>query len=166
VEGQAFFTSVAGLAVSLAGFGSVIAWLRDDPTTWDPVSLWRVKTIVRHALTLAFLCLLLYPVYTLTNDDAATIRVGSAGIALFAISDLIRFRHADPVIWHPRASWLVFMVTTGAIATAMLVNISVASLGAFQLVALVALTSPAGIFFNFVRGMGAAQPVSEANPDD
>lgn len=167
VEGQAFFTTVAGLAVSLAGFGAVIAWLRDDPTTWDPVSLWRVKTIVRDALTLAFLCLLLYPVYTLTNDDAATIRVGSAGIAVFAISDVIRYRHPDPVIWYPRSSWSVFMVMTVAMAATMLVNIYVASLGVFQLVALVVLTSPAGIFFNFVREMGAAvQPVSEAEAGD
>lgn len=167
VEGQAFFTTVAGLAVSLAGFGAVIAWLRDDPTTWDPVSLWRVRTIVRHALTLAFLCLLLYPVYTITNDDAVTIRVGSAGIALFAVSDVIRFRHPDPVIWYPRSSWSVFMVMTGSIAAAGLVNIYVASLGIFQLVALVVLTSPAGIFFNFVREMGAAaQPVAEPDPGD
>ena len=32
VPSQAFFTTIAGLSVSLAGFASLIAWLRDgDP---------------------------------------------------------------------------------------------------------------------------------------
>ena len=62
-EGQPFFTTIAGRSVSLAGFGAVIAWLRDDPTGWNPVNLWRVKSIVRHALTIAFLCLSLVPIH-------------------------------------------------------------------------------------------------------
>src|SRR3990170_3621610 len=65
MEGQAFFNTVAGLSVSLAGFASLIAWLRDDATTWDPINLWRVKTIVREAFTLLFLALALIPIFTL-----------------------------------------------------------------------------------------------------
>ena len=84
------FTTIAGLSVSLAGFGAVIAWLRDDPSGWDPVNLWRVKTIGRHALTIAFICLTLVPVYTFTQDDATTIRVGSILAVLFCISDVWR----------------------------------------------------------------------------
>ncbi len=157
MEGQPFFTTVAGLAVSLAGFGAVIAWLRDDPTGWDPVNLWRVRTIVRHALTLAFWCLLLHPLYTLTNDTTATIRLGSGFILALAISDAIRFRDPDPVIWNPRSSWTVYMTMTAAIALTMAANIAVASLGVLQIVVLVLLTSPAGIFFNFVREIGRSK---------
>jgi hypothetical protein len=112
VEGQPFFTTIAGLAVSLAGFGAVIAWLRDDPSGWDPVNLWRVKTIVRHALTIAFLCLTLVPIHTFTQDDPITIRIGSALVALFALSDIWRVRQPDPVVWDP-ISWRVFVVTSG-----------------------------------------------------
>jgi hypothetical protein len=34
MEGQFFFTTVAGVSVSLAGFASLIAALREDSRTW------------------------------------------------------------------------------------------------------------------------------------
>jgi hypothetical protein len=153
VEGQPFFTSIAGLAVSLAGFGAVIAWLRDDPSGWDPVNLWRVKTIVRHALTIAFLSLSLVPIYTFTQDVATTIRIGSALGVVFAGSDMWRFRHPDPEVWDA-VSWRVFMTTSGLLGLLGVGNIVWASLGVLQVLILAVLTSPAGIFSNFVREMG------------
>jgi hypothetical protein len=162
VEGQPFFTTIAGLAVSLAGFGAVIAWLRDDPTGWDPVNLWRVKTIVRHALTIAFLCLALVPIHTFTGDDAMTIRIGSALFVLFELSDLWRLRDPDPVVWDP-ISLRVFIATSGALVLLGIVNVFVGGLGLLQALALAVLTSPAGIFFNFVREMG--RPQATAQPD-
>ena len=164
VEGQPFFTTVAGLAVSLAGFGAVIAWLRDDPSGWDPVNLWRVKTIVRHALTIAFLCLALVPIHTFTHDDVTTIRVGSALAALFSFSDTWRVRDPDPVVWDP-VSLRVFISMTMGLGLIGIVNVVWASLGLLQVLILVLLTSPAGIFSNFVREMGRRSgPVAEADP--
>lgn len=160
VEGQPFFTTIAGLAVSLAGFGAVIAWLRDDPSGWDPVNLWRVKTIVRHALTVAFLCLSLVPVYTFAQEEALTIRAGSIFVAFFTISDLWRTRQPDPVIWD-RVSLAVFRASTGAIAVIALANLFWASLGVLQVLVLTLLTSPAGIFTNFVREIGARPTAAE-----
>ena len=154
MEGQPFFTTVAGLAISLAGFGSVIAWLRDDPTRWDPINLWRVKTIVRHALTIAFLGLSLIPVFTITASERATLRFGSAAIVAFSIYDLWRHRERDPVVWDPPASWQVFMLTTAVFGLLQLLNLWWVSLGVLQVGALVLLTSPAGIFYNFVKEMG------------
>lgn len=153
MEGQPFFTTIAGLSVSLAGFGAVIAWLRDDPSGWDPVNLWRVKTIVRHALTVAFLCLSLVPVYTFAQSQDMTIRVASVGITLFTASDLWRIRDPDPLVWD-RMSLLVFRVTTASLGIIAIANLIWASLGVLQSVVLVLLTSPAGIFSNFVREMG------------
>jgi hypothetical protein len=163
VEGQPFFTSIAGLSVSLAGFGAVIAWLRDDPSGWDPINLWRVKTIVRHALTISFLCLSLVPIHTFTQDDVTTIRVGSCLAALFAMSDMWRVRRPDPVVWDP-LSLRVFMMTSGALAIVGLGNIFWGELGVLQALVLVLLTSPAAIFSNFVREMGG-QP-GEIAPTD
>ena len=163
VEGQPFFTTIAGLSVSLAGFGAVIAWLRDDPSGWDPVNLWRVKTIVRHALTIAFLCLTLVPIHTFTQDDMTTIRIGSALAAVFAISDMWRVRHPDPVVWDP-VSLRVFVSMSGALAVLGIVNVFLASLGLLQALILIILTSPAGIFSNFVREMGRS-PGSIAQTD-
>lgn len=164
MEGQPFFTTIAGLSVSLAGFGSVIAWLRDDPSGWDPVNLWRVKTIVRHALTIAFLCLSLVPIHTFTQDDATTIRIGSALGALFSFSDTWRVRDPDPVVWDP-VSWRVFVSMTVGLGLIAILNVFWASLGLLQAGILILLTSPAGIFSNFVREMGRRPGAgAEADP--
>lgn len=164
MEAQPFFTTIAGLAVSLAGFGAVIGWLRDDPSEWDPINLWRVKTIVRHAFTIAFICLALVPIYSFTQDEAMTIRIGSAAAALFSISDMWRVRRPDPAVWDA-VSWRVYMVTSGALAILALLNIFWGSLGLLQMLILALLTSPAGIFTNFVREMGTrSRSAAEVDP--
>ena len=163
MEGQPFFTTIAGLSVSLAGFGAVIAWLRDDPSGWDAVNLWRVKTIVRHALTIAFLCLTLVPIHTFTQDDMTTTRLGSALGVLFVISDMWQVRNPDRVVWDP-VSLRVYVAINVALTLAGLVNIVWASLGLLQALVLFFLTSPAAIFSNFVREMGAS-PGSVAERD-
>lgn len=154
MEGQFFFTTVAGLALSLAGFASLIAWLREDADTWDPVNLWRVKAIVREALTLVFLVLVLIPIFTLTNDIHATIRLGSVGFMLSNVSEMIRNRTPDPSVWRPRITWAIYMAGSVVYFLVHLANFWLASLGLLQLMALLAWLSPAGIFTNFVREMG------------
>lgn len=154
---QAFLTTVAGLSVSLAGFASLIAWLRVDPTTWDPMNLWRVKTIVRDASTLTFLALLLVPVHELTGDTPATIRVGASLMVLFALTDMARNRHRDPLVWPP-PSWGMYMAANSAFVGFQLVDVGVASTALLELSFLILLTSPAGIFYNFVRELQAPRP--------
>jgi len=163
VEGQPFFTTIAGLSVSLAGFGAVIAWLRDDPTGWDPVNLWRVKTIVRHALIIAFLCLSLVPIHTFTQDDMTTIRLGSALFLVFEVVDLLRMRRPDPEVWDP-LSLRVYLTLGFLLGALEVANIFWASLALLQVLVLLVLTSPAGIFSNFVREMGASRgPAAESD---
>jgi hypothetical protein len=94
------------------------------------------------------------PIHTFTQDDATTIRIGSALVALFAGSDMWRFRDPDPVVWEPHSSWRVFMTTSVLLGVLGIVNIAWASLGLLQALILAVLTSPAGIFSNFVREMG------------
>ncbi len=153
MEAQPFFTTIAGLSVSLAGFGAVIGWLRDDPSEWDPINLWRVKTIVRHAFTIAFICLSLVPIYSFTQDEIMTIRIGSAAAALFSITDMWRVRRPDPAVWDP-VSLRVYVATNSVLTVLSLLNIYWGSLGLLQVMILAFLTSPAGIFTNFVREMG------------
>ncbi len=161
VEAQPFFTTVASLSVSLAGFGAVIGWLRPDPSGWDPINLWRVKTIVRDAFSVAFLCLSLVPIYSFSQNEATTIRVGSAVVLLLAVSDIWRVRHPDTDVWDA-SSWRVFLTTNGILGLLALGNIFWGSLGVLQALVLVLLTSPAGIFYNFVREMGrSSRPVAE-----
>jgi len=163
VEGQPFFTTIAGLSVSLAGFGAVIAWLRDDPTGWDPINLWRVRTIVRHALTIAFLCLALIPIQTFTDNDRETLRFGSAMFLGFVVFDMWRSRHRDPEVWDPAGSWLVYMGFNAVLGLACLANVLIASLGLLQITVLIILTSPAAIFLNFMRELGGSKPAAETN---
>jgi hypothetical protein len=159
LDGQPFFFSIAGISVSLAGFAALIAWLREDSSSWDPINLWRVQTIVRHALTLAFLSLTLTPVFSLTEDMETTIRVGSALVILTHLFELLKARDRDPVVWAPPSSWWVFMLTGALLIGLQVVNMWVASLGLLQIGLLAILTSPAGIFYNFVRELG--RPATE-----
>lgn len=166
MEGQFFFTTVAGLALSIAGFASLIAWLRDDPDTWDPVNLWRVKAIIREALTLVFLALVLIPIFTITNDIRMTIRLGSVGFMLSIVYEVVRNRAPDPTIWTPRITWVIYMVGSLIYFCAHVVNLWLANLGLLQFMALLAWLSPAGIFSNFVREMGGGSTrSSEASVD-
>ena len=154
MEGQFFFTTVAGISVSLAGFASLIAALREDSRTWDPINLWRVKTIVRQAITILFLALVLIPIFSITNDLPVTTRLGSIGLVLGLGIDAFINRRPDPAIWTPRTTWTVAMASSAVYAALQLVNLSLANLGILQLGFLLMLIEPAGIFFNFVRELG------------
>lgn len=166
MEGQPFFNTVAGLSVSLAGFASLVAWLRDNPSIWDPINLWRVKTIVRDALTLAALALVLTPIFSLVEDLAMTVRIGSALLILTVAVDMLRHRHPDPVIWTPANTWRVFMISNLVYVALLVSNLWFASLGILQLGYLLMLGSPAGIFYNFVRELGQARHTSVAAATD
>ena len=154
MEGQFFFTTVAGISVSLAGFAALIAALREDSRTWDPINLWRVKTIVRQAITILFLALVLIPIFSITNDIRVTTRLGSIGLALGLGIDAFINRHPDPTIWAPRRTWTVAMASSAVYAALQLVNLPLANLGILQLGYLLMLIEPAGIFSNFVRELG------------
>lgn len=130
-----------------------------------------MKTIVRHSLVIAFLCLALVPTFTIAQDDATTIRTGPAAVALFAVAEIWRVRQLDPLVWDS-LSWRVFLSAHGAIALVSLGNLFWAGLGVFQPLLLVLLTSPAGIFTNLSREIGssrsgmrpAASPESDSGP--
>ena len=157
MRSQAFFTTVAGLSLSLAGFASLIAWLRVDPTAWDPINLWRVKTIVRHALMISFLALALTPVAELVDSPTARVRIGAGMLIAFALAEMVRHRRREPAIW-PGRSWELFLSANGAFIAFQAFNISRASTALLQLGHLILLTSPAAIFSNFVHELGAPSP--------
>ena len=165
MEAQPFFNTIAGLSVSLAGFGALIAWLREDPRAWDQVNLWRLKTIVRHALSLAFIALSLGPFFSLTGSVDATVRWGAAALIAVEIYDMILNRRPDPQIWGPAATWRVNMAGAALFAALQVANLFWASVGVLQVGALALLSSPAGIFSNFVRELGQKRVAAENNTD-
>jgi len=82
MEGESLFFAVAGLSLSLAGFAALIASLRGESRTWDPINLWRVKTIIRQAFAIVFLALTLIPVFSITDVIRVTTRFGAVGLCL------------------------------------------------------------------------------------
>ena len=94
---------------STAGFASLIAWLRDDSGTWDPINLWRVQNIVHEALTIVLVAMVVIPIFSITNDVRVTTRFGSVGLVLSTLIGVLVNRHPDPAIWVPRMSWTIYM---------------------------------------------------------
>ena len=155
---QGFFTTIAGMSLSLAGFASLIAWLRDDQTRWDVITLWRVKTIVRHALTLLAISLGLIPVHALAGDEATTIRIGAAALFAFTAAEAARHRRRAPSVWPSATVWRINMGSSAVYLAFYAVTMAIASIGMLQLGLLLALMEPAGIFYNFVSELGTTAP--------
>lgn len=51
---EAFFLTVAGLAMSFAGFAGLMNALRRRGETWEPMELYQLRTIVAYAITTLF----------------------------------------------------------------------------------------------------------------
>lgn len=82
MTGQFFFTTIAGLALSVAGFASIVTALRPGGR-WTKTVLWRLRAIVGEALTITVVAVLPLPLfYLLGGDEVLTIRVMSGVITL------------------------------------------------------------------------------------
>ncbi len=93
MTGQFFFTTVAGLALSVAGFASLVTALRSEGR-WSRTSLWRLRAIVGESLTMTVVAVLPLPVYyAVGGDEATTIRIISGLLALkfvLAVTGVLR----------------------------------------------------------------------------
>jgi hypothetical protein len=81
MTGQFFFTTVAGLALSLAGFATIVTALRDNGR-WSKTWVWRLRVIVGESLTITVVAMLPLPIYFATGgNEPLTIRLMSAILA-------------------------------------------------------------------------------------
>jgi hypothetical protein len=82
MTGQFFFTTVAALALSTAGFASLVsAWRQGG--RWSKTAVWRLRAIVGESLTITLVAVLPLPVYYAAGgDEPLTIRVISGVLAL------------------------------------------------------------------------------------
>jgi hypothetical protein len=87
MTGQFFFTTIAGLALSTAGFASVVTALRHEGR-WSRTALWRLRAIVGESLTITVVAVLPLPIYyAAAGDEGLTIRIMSALLSLkFALA--------------------------------------------------------------------------------
>jgi hypothetical protein len=98
MTGQFFFTTVAALALSTAGFASLVtAWRQGG--RWSRTAVWRLRAIVGESLTITLVGVLPLPVYyAVGGDEPLTFRVISGVL-------VVKFAFA---IWRAigeRAEW-------------------------------------------------------------
>jgi hypothetical protein len=148
MTGQFFFTTVAGLALSLAGFSTIVTALRDNGR-WSTTWVWRLRVIVGESLTITVVAMLPLPIFYATGgDEPLTIRLISAILAgkfLIAIWKTLR----EETHWGRR--YVVQAVVTLAIqAGAQLVNLYVGSLALLMVGVLAWLYFPIQLLFRII----------------
>ncbi|HEX9495144.1 MAG TPA: hypothetical protein VGA38_05250 [Candidatus Limnocylindria bacterium] len=153
MTGQFFFTTVAGLALSVAGFASIVTALRHEGR-WSKTSLWRLRAIVGESLILTVAAVLPLPVYyAVGGDETTTIRIISGLIAIkFSLTLVTALR--DGWQWGRR---YVFQAGTmlGAQLALQIANAWLASLPLLMFLFLWWLTFPIQLLF---RVIGDFQP--------
>jgi hypothetical protein len=149
VNGQFFFTTIAALALSTAGFASLVAALRHEGR-WSRVSLWRLRSIVGESLTITVVGALPLPVYyAVGGEEALTIRIVSGVLAakfLHAMSRAMAERHE----WGARFA-VQALVLLGIQFGAQAANIWLASLALLMFGLLAWLTFPIQLLFAVIR---------------
>ncbi len=151
MEGEGFFTTVAFVGLSIAGFGGLLAAL--DPRPWHdtPTASWRVKTVVSFGLRVTVVALGTVAVFTLSGDQSLTIRVGTA--ALFLVVGQVAWSAGRPgPAWDDEAQRRTWYRFNAVHLAAMLPNLFLASTGYLQLLFVWSLGLPFSIFLRTVEG--------------
>ena len=98
MNGQFYFTTLAGLALSVAGFAGLVTALRGGGR-WSRNDLWRLRQIVGESITLVVLAVIPLPIYyAVAGDEPLTIRIASALLALWLGRALVG-------TWRERGDW-------------------------------------------------------------
>ncbi len=149
MTGQFFFTTIAGLALSTAGFASLVTALRSEGR-WSRVSLWRLRAIVGESLSITVVGVLPLPVYyAVGGDEALTIRIISAIVALKMAHALWRAL-TDGREWGRRYA-IQASVLLGLQCAAQAINVALASLPLMMFGLLLWLTFPIQLLFRIIR---------------
>ncbi len=150
MEGQFYLMGIAGLAVSLAGFASLLTLFR-APHTWDGVTLWRARVIVRASLDTASAALIPVPVFYLTGSVDWAIRAGVGMVMVLSILSTIRASPSrNPEAWPEPYSVVPFYVISAVTFSVMILALLLANLGLLLLLLLFELGLPASTFATVV----------------
>lgn len=145
---QFFYLSIAGLALSVAGFAGLVTAFRHDEG-WTRTTLWRLRNIVRLSILLVLTALLPFPVFALTNDEPAAIRTTAAALIAAGLYDLIGVRR-ERKQWSD-TSWVpVFVILGTAEVLLHVLTFMIGSAGLLMLSLMFRLEHPMHIFFNVI----------------
>lgn len=143
--------AIAGLGVSLAGFGGIIAALDRGPAARSPVAAWRIRNIAFTGFSLTLVGFGTVALYAVTSGDVtATVRAASL---LLAAADLLwlRFETRRGPAWPSERQRRVAIATGVVLTLATIGNVAYAASGLLQVLLLAHLGNPISIFFNTVR---------------
>jgi hypothetical protein len=145
---QFYFATLAGIALSAAGFAGLVTALRSDGH-WSRSDLWRLRNIVQSSLMIVVVSLLPVPIYRgVGGDEQLTIRIMS-GLLVLILADRIRAAIPESKEWpgFARAAGLI----VGAQVVVQLINIYAASLALLMLGLLAWLIFPLQLFMRVIR---------------
>jgi hypothetical protein len=153
---QFYFTTLAGIALNVAGFAGLVTALRRDGR-WSRTELWRLRNIVRSSLTVVVVGLIPQPIYrAVGGDEQLTIRIVSA-LLVVVLADGIRRAFAERHQWG--AGWFrSAVVIGGGQLVVQLANVLVASLPLLLFGLLLRLIFPMQLFLRVIRDF---QPPTE-----
>jgi hypothetical protein len=149
VTGQFFFTTVAALALSTAGFASLVTALRHEGR-WSRVSLWRLRAIVGESLLITIIAVLPLPIYyAVSGDEPVVIRSISALLVVrFALA--IRRALIERGDWGTRYAVQAVMLLAAQLV-AQLANLWLGSLALLMFGLLAWLSFPIQLLFTIIR---------------
>jgi len=146
VPGEFYFMAVGALGVTLAGFAGLIAALQGRE---GAVAAWRIRNVVYLGFGVTFVGFATVALYTITQDVTLTVRLASILMVLIRVTGWRELRPS--AAWRDERQRRGAIVIQVAFATAVVVNTALASVGYLQLLLLVMLFAPAGIFARAVR---------------
>jgi hypothetical protein len=156
VQGEFYFMAVGGLGVTLAGFAGLIAALHGREGGHSPVAAWRIRNVVFEGFSVTSVGFGTVALYTITQDVALTVRIATAFLGLTLVARWGEMRPS--AAWRDERQRWSRIVLQAVFIAAVLVNVAVASLGYLQLLLLISLSAPAGIFALAVRDVTRGDP--------
>ena len=149
MPGEFYFMAIGGLGVTLAGFAGLIAALQGRAGHSPAVVGWRIRNVVAYGFATTFVGFGAVALYTLTQDVTLTVRLASILLLLFRAANWGELRPS--AAWRDERQRWGGILAQGAFATAVVVNIALASVGYLQLLLLLHVSGAAGIFALAVR---------------
>ncbi len=146
---EGFFLTVAGLAMSFAGFAGLMNALRRRGETWEPMELYQLRIIVAYAITTLFGALLAVPFVELFGQHdgvqwlGALMLVASLALGVGNMRSDLMGGHGTVLSRRVRATFTTITVV-GLIALAGTVITGAPAL--YRLALILMLAMPAGTF--------------------
>jgi hypothetical protein len=146
---ESFFLTVAGIAMSFAGFAGLMNTLRRRGETWAPMELYQLRIIVAYAITTLFGSLSTIPFVALFGQREGVQSLGlvmlivSAALGLGNMLSDIRLGHGTVLPTRVRATFTTITILglVGFLGTSL-----TGALPLYQVALILMLAMPAGTF--------------------